>query len=188
MIKGLAHSLGGALKSPANDKVFVLIARGTTEDTERERFLLSFVAFGGQLRDARLVGAQKEAGAKKCFENIIHIRRHRHKIILLRGKSSTMRPSGISSFRVNCKCIAQSYSAPLSSMRARRETDKRVSEGVSGAHVNSLQSQSRTRATARAALAHNDKACSECSDADVRGAAQRPVRRPAHAHIFPQGL
>ena len=67
VIKGLSRSLAGALKSPANDKVFVLIARGTTEDTERERFLLSFVAFGGQLRDARLVGAQKEARAKKVL-------------------------------------------------------------------------------------------------------------------------
>ena len=34
VIKGLSRSLPGALKSPANDKVFVLIARGTT-DTER---------------------------------------------------------------------------------------------------------------------------------------------------------
>ena len=31
VIKGLSRSLPGALKSPANDKVFVLIARGTTE-------------------------------------------------------------------------------------------------------------------------------------------------------------
>ena len=42
VIKGLVRLLGGALKSPANDKVFVLIARGTT-DTHREGEVLAAV-------------------------------------------------------------------------------------------------------------------------------------------------
>ena len=110
VIKGLARLLAGTLKSPAaNDKVFVLIALGTTERHREEGEVLAAVVRGlrGAIAGCTVGWRPEGSEGKKCFENIIHIRRHRHKIVLLRGKSSTMSPSGISSFRVNCKCMAQ---------------------------------------------------------------------------------
>ena len=103
VIKGPARSLPGALKSPANDKVFVLIARGTTE---REGEVLAAVrglraAIAGCTVGWRPEGSEGKKSALKilfifgatviksfyCVERVPQC-----------GPSS-----GISSFGVNCK-------------------------------------------------------------------------------------